>query len=189
MKKIVCIAVATLMAVVSAQADDPQAGAAEQDSAKIGVGFQGVFIGDLLPGAAIRMAPDPVGFQIEASQGSITIDPPGPGFDADMTLFILKGKVYKAVVERENSCFYLGASIGYFKAQDDLLTGGADIDGWSLAPLVGAEWNFSDLPELGFNFEISYEMNDLKIDPDGGGASADLGIKGITVSTGVIYYF
>ena len=185
MKKVLGIAVVALMAVTVAQAQEKTM---NEDVGNIGVGYQGMFLGNLLNGVAVRGTPAPIGWQVELTQGMIEIDPDGGG-SADADLLVLKGKGYYALIERDNSKFYVGASLGYWMAETDNLLGpgSADIDGWSVAPLIGAEWNFSELPELGFNFEVSYELNELEIDTPGG--DADLGIYGINVGTGIIYYF
>ncbi|MEN8254119.1 MAG: hypothetical protein ABFR33_01495 [Verrucomicrobiota bacterium] len=171
MKKILCIVAVAAMAL-AVQAEEA---AKDDDVGSIGVGYQGMFLGNLLNGVAVRGTPAPIGWQVELTQGMLDTDG-GPEVD----LLVLKGKAYYALVERENSKLYAGASVGYWMV--DLF--GADIDGFSIAPLIGAEWNFAELPELGFNFEVSYEITELEA--DGGG---DLGISGINVSTGIVYYF
>lgn len=171
MKKILCIVAVTAMAF-AVQAEE----ATKDDGVgSIGVGYQGLFLGNLLNGVAVRGTPAPIGWQVEFTQGMLDVDG-----SSEVELLVLKGKVYYALVERENSKLYTGASVGYWMAEFS----GADIDGFSIAPLIGAEWNFTELQELGFNFEVSYEFNELEA--DGGG---DLGIYGINVSTGIVYYF
>jgi len=170
------------MAVSVAQAEDSEPG-------QIGVGYQGIFFGDLINAVSVRFAPAPLGGQIELGQGSVDIDAPG-GFGADLDILMIKGKLYYTLIQRENSVFYAGASLGYYKIESTSFpfVGTADTDGFSIAPLIGAEWRFQGLPELGLNFEVSYEINDLESDLPGGGTT-DIGLYGITVSTGIHYYF
>lgn len=169
MKKVLGIALVALMAVSVAQAEETT-----KEVGNIGVGYQGIFLGDMLNGVAVRGTPAPIGWQVELSQGIINSDDLG-----DVDLFALKGKGYYALIERPNSKFYVGASLGYIMAEVD----GDDLDGLSIAPLMGVEWKFTELPELGINFEVSYELNELETD------NSDVGIYGINVSTGIIYYF
>lgn len=176
MKKVLCIAIAGMMAASAAFACETCGCAADDEVGNIGIGYQGVVLGNLLNGVAVRGKPAPLGWQVELVQGMADLD--GPEVD----LLIVKGKAYYALVERDNSCLYAGASVGYWSiCLDDVL--GIDVDGFSVAPLIGAEWNFAELPELGFNFEVSYEIDQLEVD------DADIGLFGVTVSTGVTYYF
>lgn len=179
MKKVLCI-IAALTMVAGTQAADGD------DVGNLGVGYQGVFFGDLINGAAVRWAPAPFGGQIELGQGGATLDPSG-GTETTADIIMLKGKFYYSLIERDNSTFYVGASLGYYMIETDTGGGGGDteVDGFSIAPLVGTEWHFQGLPELGINFEISYELNDWESkNPD-----ADIGLYGIMVSTGILYYF
>jgi hypothetical protein len=178
MKKVLCIAIVALLAAsvgYAAEGDEP---------GNIGVGYQGVVLGDLLNGVAVRGTPAPIGWQVELVQGMAEIDPGGGTLEVDA--LVLKGKGYYALIERANSAFYVGASLGYWTAEICSPGPEADIDGWSIAPLMGAEWNFAELPELGINFEVSYEFDMLE---DDAGGTTDIDLYGITVSTGVTYYF
>lgn len=174
MKKVLCVAVVAMMAVSVGFAEE-----AGSETGNIGVGYQGVVLGNLMNGVAVRMKPAPLGAQVELVQGSVDVD--SGALEAD--LLVIKGKAYYALVERENSKMYVGASLGYWMAEIE----GADIDGFSVAPLMGVEWNFAELPELGINFEVSYEIDMLEV--DAGGGTADIDLSGITVSTGIVYYF
>jgi hypothetical protein len=180
MKKLLCLVVATTLACASTFACDTCGCKAGGDPGNIGVGYQGLLLGDLVSGVAVRSTPAPVGFQGELLQGFADL---GGGLEVD--LWIIKGKAYMALVERENSVLYAGASLGYWNLQADTI---GDVDGWSIAPLIGAEWNFAELPEIGINFEVSYEITDLETDAAGGGGT-DIGISGINVTTGIVYYF
>lgn len=180
MKKVLSIAIVALMAVSISMAEEGN------EPGNIGVGYQGVVMGNLLSGLAVRGQPAPIGWQVELVQGMLEVDPSG-GSALEADIMILKGKGYYALIERANSSFYVGASLGYWMAEIDPGGGSADIDGFSIAPLMGAEWNFEELPELGINFEISYEIEMLEADASG--STADINAYGIAVSTGVTYYF
>lgn len=173
MKKLVVITLAATAMAFTAQAEEPS----QNDIGSFGVGYQGIYVGDLISGLSMRYAPAPVGGQIEIGEGGIDID------GEEITMLMLKGKAYYSLIQRENSVFYLGASLGYYKVDLDLAD--AELDGWSFAPLMGAEYRFQGLAELGLNFEVSYEFNSWEIDA----ADADIDLRGIAVSTGINYYF
>lgn len=170
MKKLLCVALASLMvsAIVHAEETDKAVG-------NLGVGYQGFFIGgDLVNSLAVRYAPKPFGGQIEIGQMSMDA-----GAGTDTSLFMLKGKGYYNLIDRENSDFYVGASIAYLMLDQN----GAEVDGFSIAPLMGVEYRFQGLPELGINFEVSYELVSLDA------AGTDVDFNGISVCTGINYYF
>lgn len=170
MKKVLCVAMAAFMAAAFVQAEETT-----EEIGDIGVGYQGFFIGgDLINNLAIRFAPKPYGGQIEI--GQVSLDADGGG---DIDLFMLKGKGYYKLIERENSDFYVGASLGYLMLEQS----GNEVDGFSIAPLMGVEYKLQGLPELGLNFEVSYEIADL--DAEG----TDVTLNGIGVCAGMSYYF
>lgn len=181
MKKLLGIVLVSLVAISMVQAQE-----GNSEPGNIGAGYQGVVLGDLLNGVAVRFKPAPVGGQVELVQGMAEFDAGGGG-TVDADLMILKGKGYYSLIERANSTFYVGASLGIWQASVEQGGGTADIDGFSFAPLMGAEWNFAELPELGINFEVSYEFDLLNA--DAGGPEADVNLYGVMVSTGVTYYF
>ena len=181
MKKVLCIAVVALLAVSAVHAEESNA------PGNLGVGYQGVFYGDLINAVSVRWAPAPLGGQIELGQGGALIEAPGAS-DIELDIIMIKGKLFVTLIERENSVFYAGASLGYYQIETkNLLAPSADLTGFSLAPLVGAEWRLQGLPELGINFEVSYELKSLEA--EAGGTTVDVGLYGITVSTGIAYYF
>lgn len=186
MKKLLCIGIASLMAISMVQAEENTS-----EPGIVGVGYEGMFMGDvLMNGLAVRGRPAPVGWAVELAQGNVDDD-----YEGSIDLFALKGKVFYGIIQRENSAFYAGASLGYWMMEVHLRDEWKrEDDGWSIAPLMGVEWNFQGLPELGFNFEVSYEFNSLSYDRDEPGAiasakSGDLTLNGIAVNTGVVYYF
>jgi len=189
MKKVLCIAVGALLAISVAYGEE------NSEPGQIGVGYQGIFFGDLINALSIRMAPAPIGGQLEIGEGGGSLSTGGAAADTDFEIFMLKGKGYYTLIQRENSAFYAGASLGYYIISIDdpagnfTTAGTTDVTGFSIAPLIGTEWNFQGLKELGFNFEISYEINNFDVDVPGTATDPDLGLRGITISTGVNYYF
>ena len=181
MKKVLCIAIMALMTVSAVRAEE-----AAGEPGNLGIGYQGIFFGDMINALSLRWAPAPLGGQIEFGEGGAALSVPGSP-DVDLEIIMLKGKMYYTIIQRENSAFYAGASLGYYMFELDPGGGSMDINGFSIAPLIGTEWRFQGLPELGLNFEISYEFNDFTLDT--GGGDVDIGLRGITVSTGIHYYF
>jgi len=88
-------------------------------------------------------------------------------------------------VVRPNSRFYAGAKFGYGQFSVEPV----DFDGKVYIPgiLVGAEWNFPSLPEVGFNFDVGYNyiLNKNEVN----GNDVDLKLHGINVAAGIKYYF
>lgn len=171
---VICIAVAVAH---SGMGEEEVNNSVFDQVGKLGVGYQGTFMGDLIGGVSVRYAPTPIGGQIEFAEGGIKAD--------DIKLvdaFMLKGKLYYSLIQRQNSAFYLGVSAAWYKAE--LIDDNMDLDGWSIAPLMGAEYRFSELPELGLNFEVSYEFNKFCADD-----YVDIELRGIGISTGIVYYF
>jgi hypothetical protein len=100
---------------------------------------------------------------------------------------MLELKAMYAFIVRTNSRFYAGGKFGYGRLDADIVGYDAKVDAYVPAVFVGAEWNFPQLPELGFNFEVGYsyailEGNDVL---DG----TDLDLSGINVGMGIKYYF
>ena len=89
--------------------------------------------------------------------GEMGIDTPGGDTDAD--IWLLDAQVMYAPIVKENSRFYMGLNLGYGQYDVDV-AGFGDMDDsfWMVGPLIGAEYCFQGLPELGFNWEVSYDF-------------------------------
>jgi len=172
------------------------------DNYKIGVGYQGMFSGNMINGLSARgwFGPNTaIGVEGNLFYGSLdaSVDIPGdPSMDADATLWMFEIKAMYAFIVKANSRFYAGGKFAYgqydAEAGDDV--GSYDLDGKVYIPgiFVGAEWNFPSLPEMGFNFEVGY--NYVKSDLDVGYTGSvrpdvDLKLQGINVGLGMKYYF
>lgn len=100
-------------------------------------------------------------------------------------LFALTAKAMYAPVVKDNSKFYLGVELGFGRASAQADSEEFD-DGTSLftfSPLMGAEYRFSELPELGFDWEVGYRLNYMSVD------EIDLSLGSISTAFGVHYYF
>ncbi|MBS3756184.1 MAG: hypothetical protein KGY56_10855 [Desulfobacterales bacterium] len=75
----------------------------------------------------------------------------------------------------------MGANLGY----GALEMYGEDLDLLKYGLLIGTEYSFQGLPELGFNWEVGYKFNTLDTDE----YDLELDLNGISVSLGVHYYF
>lgn len=182
MKKLLCILMILAMGLTIQ--------AAEKVDAGLGFGYQGIYFGNLINAASLRFAPGPVGGQILFGTWNGDLDTNG-GPEADMRLWTLQGKLLFTLIEKDYTDFYVGAKIGYSWA--DISVSGTsnepDISDWTYGLLVGAEWFFAEIPEIGFNFEVAYDFNDLEYDSPAGGPDADIGLDGVNVNLGLHYYF
>ena len=157
---------------------------------KIGVGYQGLFFGNTINGLSVRSWLGPntaIGLEGNIFYGNAEVDIDGATDDADADLYMLELKAMYAFIVRTNSRFYAGGKFGYGRLDVDIDASDAKVDAYVPAVFVGAEWNFPQLPELGFNFEVGYsyailEGNDVL---DG----TDLDLSGINVGMGIKYYF
>jgi hypothetical protein len=188
-----CVAIAMLMVFLSVgsvfAADDA---AKNFISSKVGIGYQGMIAGNLLNGASVRgWIGERIGLEGNFFLGAVKATAGGENaIDADIWSF--EAKVLYAAIVRSNSKFYVGAKVGYGQADLKLGDGFIDIKGtdfWTPGVLVGAEWSFPTIPEVGFNFEVGYSAliyNSNKLPDD---ADFDLRIHGVNAAIGIHYYF
>ncbi|MBN1505763.1 MAG: hypothetical protein JW955_02900 [Sedimentisphaerales bacterium] len=162
----------------------------------VGVGYEGMYLGNYLQGLSVRGWFDRFGIEGSIWQANVSLDldiPAGAG-DTDASIWLLGGKFMFAPILRDHSKFYVGVEGGWGTAGLDIDTGANDmspsVDGWTVGPMFGAEFFFQEIPELGFNFEVGYRFAFLNADADlGSNDKADLGMNGIWVTAGVHYYF
>ena len=160
-------------------------------SSKVGIGYQGMIAGNLLNGTSVRgWIGDRIGLEGNFFLGAAKATVQGSdAFDAD--IWSVEAKVMYAFIVRSNSKFYAGAKLGYGMA--DLKVGSEKIvdgtDFWTPGVLVGAEWSFPTIPEVGFNFEVGYSgiiYNSSKLPDD---FDIDLRLHGVNAAIGLHYYF
>lgn len=180
MKKVLCIAIATVMAVSLAHAEETS-----DEPGNLGVGYQGLaFDGGeyIMNQISVRYAPQPIGGALVF--GHMKRD--GKDGNSDYEYLLLQAKGFYTLIDRPNSDFYVGGSLGW--GQYDYQSGSGlntdEEDTLLIGALAGVEWNFAELPEIGFNFEIGYTAAMENDDDDG-----DNIFKGTSVSLGAHYYF
>jgi hypothetical protein len=146
-----------------------------------GVGYQGVLVGDFLQGISARSwRTDTFGVEGSFYHAMLRMnDDNGDAFEGQLVMGELK--CLKALKVRDNSRFYAGLGVGggtaFTSESDEKL-----ILYWA-RPLIGAEYFFQGLPELGFNFEVGYGVSGASVE------NTDLQLIGINVGLGAHYYF
>ena len=160
------------------------------DNFKIGVGYQGLVAGNVLNGLSVRGWFGPqtaIGVEANAFYGAAKISVDTAANDLSASLWLIELKPMYAFIVKENSRFYAGlkGAYGQYKADAGSTMNGTFMMGGGL---VGAEWNFPALKEVGFNFEVGYNYVSDKNAADG---TPDINIKlhGINVGAGIKYYF
>jgi hypothetical protein len=144
----------------------------------IGIGYEGMLIGEFLQGVSVRGWWGRWGAEGNAMQASVDF-----GDDDDVSAWMLTSKIMFAPLVREHSKFYVGLEGGWGNV--DAGTYGDDLDTWIIGPLFGAEYRFQELPELGFNWEVGYRWTSLNAADD----DDDIDLSGIFIVLGVHYYF
>lgn len=183
-KAVVAAGLAVMLGTGSAVAgENPMTG-------KFGLGYQGVFAGDILQGISGRYwATENFGGELNLFYGNVglEVEPSGDEASADLLLGSLK-LMYSPIV-KENSRFYVGieGGIGSVNAEINGVDMPGDITVYTINPLFGAEYNFSELPELGLNFEVGYKFHNVSYEDDP--VDVDVNLDGTFVSLGAHYYF
>jgi hypothetical protein len=183
MKRILCITIAALMTVVVAYAEG------DNDPGPIGIGYQGIYHpGSVMNEISLRWAPQPIGGALAIGHmREIARDNNG----SDEESVLLQGKGFWTLIDRANSDFYVGGTVGFAYTEEDYGDHDHEWTTWILGGLVGVEWNFQELPEVGFNFEVGYNVAWESEDENHSGSDAneDSIFKGSYVSLGAHYYF
>jgi len=165
---------------------------AAPNAEKFGLGYQGVVAGSFLQGVSGRYwFNDKVAGEVNLFYGTIGVDASAGGFDShlgDADLLLATAKVLYAPVVKANSRFYVGlegglGSIG-LNVDSGFPLGLSNTSAWTLEPLFGAEFYLSEIPELGFNFEVGYKFHHVNFED-----AIDVNIDGTTVALGAHYYF
>lgn len=183
-KAVVAAGLAVLLGAGTASAA-PNAG-------KVGLGYQGVVAGNFLQGVSGRYwVNDTIAGELNVFYGTAGLALGGSDI-GDADLLLGTAKVLYAPVVKSNSRFYVGleGGLGTADVQDDtgssILAG--DITVWTLEPLFGAEFYLSEIPELGFNFEVGYKFHHIGYDVASSDV-LDINLDGTTVAFGAHYYF
>ncbi len=205
MKKLLCISILTALTAVCAQAEekkDVKKETADEDKVGFfGIGYQGMNNSfGYHNGISIRFAPQPIGGAIVISQASSNGEDQMAGSTAETTtsVFALQGKFMWSLIERKNSDFYIGGlvGLGYYQTETkNAATGNGEEEDASfmLGFLAGTEFRFTELPEIGFNFEIGYNFEGRNDENKNAAGTTtgdyDTAFGGTYVSFGVNYYF
>ncbi len=175
------------MAAVRCLLTVPAFAAENCNANKLGVGYQGIFFGDMMSGVSGRYWIGPnIGVEGTLFYGNAKFKAEGSDeVKAQLLMLDLKGMY--AFLVRQNSKFYAGGQVafGYYDSGSNRFTAG-----YFFAPglLVGAEWCIPSLPELGFNFELGYKyVIDRNEAPNG--SKYDVDLHGMNLSIGAHYYF
>jgi hypothetical protein len=165
---------------------------------KFSLGYEGVFAGDFLQGLSTRYwFSNNVGGELNLYYGRVGLkgDVPILGdIDADADLFHASAKILYAPVVKQNSRFYVGleggiGSIGSIGAENNDVDLPGDISIYTISPLIGAEFRFSEIPDLCFNWEVGYKFQQISWDGDDADDEIDVNIDGTFVTLGAHYYF
>jgi hypothetical protein len=190
-----CVAIVMLMVFLSASS----VFAADEFtknfiSNKVGVGYQGMIVGNLLNGVSVRgWIGERIGLEGNFIMGSAKVRSTGSASapiigsvrDGEGDVWDLEAKAMYALIVRSNSKFYVGGKIGY---------GRVDIDGfptqefWTPGAFVGSEYSLPSIPEVGLNFEVGYSgiiYNSTSLP----GTTVDLRLHGVNAALGIHYYF
>jgi len=111
------------------------------------------------------------------------------GFEEKQSLLAGTVKGLYSPVVKENSRFYVGLEAGLGRVNYEY-TGDPDHTDtfWLVRPLVGAEYNFAGIPEIGINFEVGYIFSSYSED-DTVVLHDTLDMSGISIGAGVHYFF
>lgn len=152
-------------------------------SGRWGVGYQGMSLQDsyYLNGVSVRgWFNDRFGLQ-----GSAFYYNSQQSRNEDKTLMLgtVKG-MYSPLVSK-HSRFYLGLEVGGGDIDSDHDSGG-DSGVLLVRPSFGAEFGFSEIPDLGFNFDVGYTYSSYDRKSE---SRRDRNVDGVSVSFGAAYYF
>lgn len=165
------------------------------NESKPSIGYEGIFAGNTLQGLSSRYwFTKNIGGELNVFYGNagVTVKEAGDKtLDADGDLLIASAKFLYAPVVKEHSRFYCGLEGGL--GQIDADYNGDDLPGditlYSISPLIGAEFNFAELPELGLNWEVGYKFHSLSADGVIKNTDVDIDLGGTFVTVGAHYYF
>lgn len=161
---------------------------------KIGAGYDGMYLGNIIQGASVRAWHGRLGLEGIIFNGHVKADLTETG---ESTVTPVKGTIYAfslkgmySLVEKENSRFYLGvqAACGTGKLDSSNFNYSYSPTIWTYGPLMGYEFRWPGLPEIGVNVDTGYMLNYTKID-DNPDWSMKAYLNGIFIAIGIHYYF
>jgi hypothetical protein len=181
-----------MMTALGAQAQD--VGSVET---VFGLGYQGLLAGSFVQGVSARMWTGDLMVEANIGYGTIGVETSGSSWSdsSDATLMMTELKAAYALVVNPHSRFYVGMSASYtdltleskYNDSWDSWSSEESINGYMIRPLFGVEYYFTEMPELGFNFEVGYNLTSWEVDDDD--TDVDVKLDGVAVSLGAHYYF
>jgi len=170
------------------------------DNYKVGVGYQGMFAGNMLNGLSVRgwFGPNTaIGVEGNVFYGAMKAETSLTSDELDADLWMGEIKAMYAFLVKPNSRFYAGMKLGYGEADIDVKVGGTkvniDPDFWEIGVLVGSEFSLPFMPEVAFNFDVGYNYMDTDSDVNVSGmgkiSDIDLDLDGVFATWGIKYYF
>lgn len=161
---------------------------------KFSLGYEGILAGNVVQGVSSRYwFTNNVGGEVNLSYGrlGINIETPLDENDAHASLLMGSAKIMYAPVVKAHSRFYVGLEGGIgnvgVEANDEDALPNTDVNVYTISPLIGSEFYFAEVPELGLNWEVGYRFQTVNIDNDA--AEVDLKLDGTFVTVGAHYYF
>ena len=161
---------------------------------KISLGYEGILAGNVLQGVSTRYwFTSNLGGELNGYFGRVGVNADNWIYDeSHASLLMGSAKVLYAPVVKAHSRFYVGleggiGNIGVEVDDNDALPG-IDVNVFTVSPLIGSEFYFAEMPELGLNWEVGYRFQSINIDSDTAG-DVDLKLDGTFVTLGAHYYF
>ncbi|NTW46735.1 MAG: hypothetical protein HGB16_01170 [Chlorobaculum sp.] len=191
MKKILS---AALLALLCGSGNAFAAGNTEAPNVeKFSLGYEGILAGNVVQGLSSRYwFTNNVGGEVNLSYGRLGVNIDNASIDdSHASLLMGSAKVMYAPVVKEHSRFYVGLEGGIgnvgIEVNDEDALPNTDVNVYVVSPLIGSEFYFAELPELGLNWEVGYRFQTVNIDDDA--AEVDLKLDGTFVTVGAHYYF
>lgn len=143
MKKLSLVCVAVCIGILA-----PNLASAKELGSRLGVGFRNSYAFDL-PSLAVHYFP---------SSDLGVVGALGVDTEDQNAKFALSGGVRKILFKEDNLNFFMGGVLSLVSKE----TAGTTDSGFELAALVGSEFFFQGLDNLGFNFESGVAVTNVK---------------------------
>jgi hypothetical protein len=160
---------------------------------KFSLGYEGILAGNFVQGLSSRYwFTNNVGGELNVSYGRLGVDAEDSYLDdSHASLLMGSAKIMYAPVVRAHSRFYVGLEGGIgnvgLEVNDEDALPDTDVNVYVVSPLIGSEFYFAEVPELGLNWEVGYRFQTVNIDDEYG--DVDLKLDGTFVTVGAHYYF
>jgi len=161
---------------------------------KLSLGYEGILAGNVLQGVSTRYwFNNNVGGELNGYFGRLGINADNSSYDdSHVSLLMGSAKLLYAPVVKAHSRFYVGieggvGNVGVEVNDKDALPG-VDVNVYTVSPLIGSEFYFAEMPELGLNWEVGYRFQSINVNSDSAG-DVDLKLDGTFVTLGAHYYF